>query len=390
MAKLWNKNFILVLTSIFTASIAFYMLVPTLPVYLESNLNLPTDTIGFILSIYTLASLLTRPVFGFLLDQKGRKKIFVVSTSLFTVLFPLYAIIENQTLFYILRFMHGIAWAGVTASAATSAVDLIPSHQRASGLGYYSMAIPLAYAIGPAVGLQIIHFSTFAVLFVITFLLSLPAVFCSLRLKFPRYTPSNVRFNIRNLIEKTTLPIGIVSLLYNISYGGLSSYVALYASEITNAKASFFFIGMALSIAFARIFSGKAYRQLGAERTCNLSFISLTAGFLTLSLLHYSWGFYFSSLLIGLGYGVINPIFQTLINNIVPYNRRGAANSTLTTMADTGNGIGMILSGFLAVRIGFAHTFLSYAGLILLTIDLFIFYSMRRYHAYAASQNQKQ
>lgn len=366
------------------------MLVPTLPIYLGSDLGFSKDSIGFILSIYTLASLFTRPVFGFVLDKNGRKRTFVLSSLFFALLFPLYAVVQQQNLLYLLRFAHGIAWAGVTASAATSAVDLIPSHQRATGLGYYSIAIPMAYAVGPALGLQIIRHSSFSTLFFITFLTSLPAVYCAFRLKFPRYRQPDIRFHFRKLIETTTLPVGLISLLYNISYGGLSSYVALYAAEISGSQAGVFFIGMAAAIASARLFSGKAYQKLGPKLTCILSFSSLATGFFCLSTLHFAWGFYLSSVLIGWGYGVVNPIFQTLVNNIVPYDRRGAANSTLTTMADTGNGLGMVLSGVLITRIGFSHTFLLYALLILATLLLFVSYSIRRYNDYLAQSREEQ
>ena len=58
--------------------------------------------------------------------------------------------------------------------------------------------------------------------------------------------------------------------------------------------------------------------------------------------------FYFVSLLMGIGYGLIFPAYNTLFVNLAPNNRRATASSTYMTSWDIGIGLGLVSGGWLA------------------------------------------
>jgi MFS family permease len=58
--------------------------------------------------------------------------------------------------------------------------------------------------------------------------------------------------------------------------------------------------------------------------------------------------FYVVSLLMGVGYGLIFPAYNTLFVNLAPNNRRATASSTYMTSWDIGIGLGLISGGWLA------------------------------------------
>jgi MFS family permease len=81
--------------------------------------------------------------------------------------------------------------------------------------------------------------------------------------------------------------------------------------------------------------------------------------------------FLFSAFIIGTGNGITMPSFQTMINALVPRERRGAANSTFFAGFDIGIGIGMILIGFLAEKSGLRISFLVCACITVCSLILF-------------------
>ena len=57
---LWNRNFVQCCISYFLMNFAFYMLMPTMPVYLVEELGISTSEVGMVLSSYTIGLLCVR------------------------------------------------------------------------------------------------------------------------------------------------------------------------------------------------------------------------------------------------------------------------------------------------------------------------------------------
>ena len=70
-------------------------------------------------------------------------------------------------------------------------------------------------------------------------------------------------------------------------------------------------------------------------------------------------GFFF-----GLGYGILQPLFQSFVTGTTPAPKRGVANATYMLSYDIGIGIGSLLMGFmqesLGLSVGFALTAIAY------------------------------
>lgn len=83
MERLWNRNYIKVMIANFMLYFAFYVLTPLLPIYLNEYFAASKDTIGMVLSGYTVAALIIRPFSGYLVDSFDRKHILLIFFSLF-------------------------------------------------------------------------------------------------------------------------------------------------------------------------------------------------------------------------------------------------------------------------------------------------------------------
>ena len=157
-ARLWNSNYIKVWSGNFLLYFAFMLLAPLFPIYLSDTYAADKETIGIVLSGYTLAALFIRPFSGFMVDSLPRKVVLLVTFFFFFAFFAGYLIAGTLTAFAIFRTLHGVPFGAVTVANSTIAIDVLPSSRRTEGIGYYGFSNKTATAISPTVALSIYHY----------------------------------------------------------------------------------------------------------------------------------------------------------------------------------------------------------------------------------------
>src|SRR5574344_2905686 len=103
MDKLWNKDYNKVMVANFMLYFAFYILTPLLPLYLSETFGATKDTIGIVLSGYTVAALIIRPFSGYVVDSFSRKKVLMFCLSVFFVFVFGYLAAGTLLMFAIVR-----------------------------------------------------------------------------------------------------------------------------------------------------------------------------------------------------------------------------------------------------------------------------------------------
>ncbi|MBK7213991.1 MAG: MFS transporter [Bacteroidales bacterium] len=376
---IWTRSFL----SIFMASLlvftAFYLLLPTLPLYLINGLHISAGYTGIVLAVYTVAALIIRPFTGFMLDLYGRKWIYLSGLILFSLLFSGYIFVATLAGMLIIRFVHGLFWGITTTSGSTIAVDLVPAKRRGEGLGYFGLASTIPMAIGPMLGLQLVSGGNYNQMFLVSIILAVVGVAFAFGIKYPELPVHTAKFSIRSMFEVSALPVAAILFINMITYGGVVSFVSLYVKETGVGNAGMFFMNYAIGIALSRIVSGKIFDRRGPGIITTLAFISIIIGFLILALYHNNVSFLFAAFMMGLGGGVLFPICQAMVNNMVLPHRRGAANSTLFTVLDLGIGCGMMLTGYLAEHTGLVNAFIACSVINVVALILFMTYSNRHY-----------
>lgn len=134
---------------------SFYMLMPTMPVYLVEVLGIDTASVGIALSSYTIGLLCVRPFSGFLVDCFSRKPLYLFAFFVFAFMFGGYLIAMTMLTIMAVRFIQG-GFMGLTSVAGnTIAIDVIPSSRRGEGMGFYGLTINLAMSLAPLVAVAI-------------------------------------------------------------------------------------------------------------------------------------------------------------------------------------------------------------------------------------------
>jgi len=379
-SSIFRGDFTLVFFASLLMFTAFYILLPTLPVFLNRDLKIAESQIGIVLAVYTLAALLIRPFTGFMIDRHGRKYFYIIAFLLFALIFAFYPLAGTFGLILVVRFLHGLVWGVTTTTGSTLIVDIIPPKRRGEGIGLYGLAMTIPMAIGPFAGLELTRNSNYTFMFLFAGALALAGFLLTLLIhypKVPKATKSSFSWN--NLLESSSLPVTFNLLIINISYGGLVSFVSLYSIKTGVGNTGLFFIVFAAGITIARIYMGRIFDHHGPKVLAVIGIVLLAIGHLLLGIVINPIAFIATACLIGLGSGVVFPTFQAMVNNLVTPQRRGAANSTLFSGLDLGIGLGMLLTGYLAHGIGLPNAYLIYGILNLIALLYFIFMALPHY-----------
>jgi MFS family permease len=116
--------------------------------------------VGGLLTVYSLASFFTAPLWGILSDKMGRKKLILVGLLGFCTSFLLISLfIDSLTMLYVSRVVGGL-FSGALYTAVTGFIgDMSTEENRNKYMGFMGMSIGLGFIFGPAIGGLLGHYS---------------------------------------------------------------------------------------------------------------------------------------------------------------------------------------------------------------------------------------
>ncbi|MBE6230525.1 MAG: MFS transporter [Bacteroidales bacterium] len=358
---LWSKNFLLISAANFLMYMAFYMLLPTLPLYLREELMAPASVVGTILSLYTVAAMVTRPMAGFWLDRRPRKPLMLLFYLAYISICGSYLAATSVVLFFIIRVLHGVAFGSATVGVNTMAVDIIPESRRGEGLGIFTASTSAAMAIGPSVALMFYEAGMgFGAIFITASLTGLAGFVCASLIKAPlRERFSSERFSAKNLLLSVAVPEAAIMALLSFGYGIVTVYLSVYAKEevgITSGTGYYFSI-LAAGLVASRLMSAYLLRNGRYIRIFSLGIASVIVSFFIVAFIHNPVAFFISAAFMGVGYGLITPTAQTMIVNMAQDTERGVANATYLTFFDIGVGSGVFVGGIIAQHLNYSASY---------------------------------
>lgn len=390
--RLVTPSYCLILAANFLLYFGFWLLIPVLPFYLNEVFQVAEATIGIVLSCYTIAALCIRPFSGYLLDTFARKPLYLFAYFIFMLIFAGYMLAGTLTLFIILRIVHGLSFGTVTVGGNTLVIDIMPSSRRGEGLGYYGLANNIAMSIGPMFGLFLHNAGeSYTVIFSYALGACILGLLAASMVKTTYRPPvKHDPISLDRFILLKGIPAGISLLLLSIPYGMTTNYVAMYAREIgIHTQTGFFFTFMAIGMAISRIFSGKLVDRgkITQVIAAGLNLVIISFFLLASCVYLIQWNdaactilFFGIALLMGIGFGIMFPAFNTLFVNLAPNNQRGTATSTYLTSWDVGIGIGMLTGGYIAEICSFDKAYLFGACLTVVSAVYFKLKVTPHYH----------
>ena len=363
--KIWNKKFILLFLTNLLVLAAFYASIPIIPIYCQ-EIGITGSKVGVVLTAMSVATILFRPVAGYLLDNFNRYRVYLLFLALFCLSFPAFLVFPVFALLIVVRLYMGAVYSVCASATMTLAGDVLPAAKITEGISRFAFTVSIGMALGPYVGLQVQSHMSSKASFLTIFGITVAALICvsCCRIQYPKV--ERKKFSLRDTIYGPALPFMLNMMFLMIPYGAVIAYSSIFAQEKNlNAYLPYFYIFLVVGMLVSKL-STQEMIDAGKHRV--LVCISLVILILTMA--SYLWlttgihllaaGFFF-----GLGYGILQPLFQSFVTGTTPGPKRGVANATYMLSYDIGIGIGSLLMGCLqetiGLPVGFALTAIAYA-----------------------------
>ncbi len=374
---LFSARFFAMCAFTFTVFVSAFMLLPTAPFRILAMGGSESQA-GLFLGFLTYASALSAPLTGAIADRIGKKRMLVVCSLAIAGFSAAYALSGSARALLLVVPFHGLFWSGLLSASAAYMTDILPEARRAEGIGYWGLSTMFAIAVAPGIGFLLLRQGWFAVCVACAAMNLVMAAIAGSLVETQGASAASARPLLRSgLVEWRVVAVSLTLFLYSFGYGGITSFVALYAEANGIAPKGIYFPVLALVIVLTRPASGRLADRIGHRRVF-LPCLALIALGLCLLAVAYSRPLLVSSALVfGAGFGTAYPVYAAYVMKHVTPDRRGAAFGAILAAFDTGIGTGSIATGWLIDHFGYATAFASAALLSTLSIPYFLFSERR-------------
>ena len=353
--SMWSVNFILFCLANFLYYGAFYLYIPVLPQYVEMLGGTPAD-IGLVGGAFGLSSFIIRPYLGKLANEWGRKRMMLLGTISFALLFLLFGRVTGVVPLVVLRLAHGVCLAMYLAASAAYIADYAPVDRRGEVLGIYQTCSVVSMAVFPAAGIWILqHTQSYPFLFNVTFVTALVCFFVLLPLKEtnPVYDQEQ-KLDLLPIFRRRVIFMSSLCLLgASLVYGAILTFLPIYAQQRNISDYGIFFVVYALATMGSRVFAGKLSDHVD-RRLVILPFSLLVAlAAMCFFIMDNVWMLGLIAILFGLGY--------------------------FTAFIEVGIVVGAMGLGFITEILGYANMF-ALSGIIVLVITLAFWLLVQQRH----------
>jgi MFS family permease len=332
---------------------------------------------GRFLAVYTFASAFAAPLMGTVADHFGRKRVLIGASAAFVIFSIAYGLISHLPTLLVIGAIHGTIWSGILSSSSAIMSDYIPESRRTEGIAYWGLASSAAVAIAPSIGLWVAQFGWRTLCFELA---AISVVMVGWASRLTDRHEVGVERSVPAVRELFDMRVTIVALsLFNISfgYGGVTSYVAILATERGIRPPALFFTVFALTIVAVRVLTSPLGDRYGAKTILYPGLALVPFGLLLLATAHSRAQLVGAALVFGAGFGGTYPAFVTFILNSTDPRRRARTFGSIIWAFDTGIGSGSLLVGALGQRYGLGKAFIAAALVSCLAIPVFVLTSAR-------------
>jgi MFS family permease len=372
MKSFWNRNFIIALLGYFFLfmSITLFFL---FPLFLR-QFDPSKSQIGLIMGIHSVMAIFFRPIFGRLVDVKGRKNISLFGIAFLILILPFFHLIRDAGFLpIILRALTGIGWGISMTATLTMCSDLAPVERLAHSMGIIGVAGLTSVALGPVVAEEVISRFGYSALFN-TSLGFLFASFLCVLLTREVVRPDNSQPLLRsksflNISIITILLISILTIAQGATRGAVVYFIALFGKSIPLDRVGPFFLCFSGAAILTRLGLGGLSDKYGRKQVIFPAVCIISFNFFLISQAKSFWMFIIAGIIGGFGQGLIFPALTTYIIDSLGRENKGLAISLYLAFFDIGMGFGSVFFGWISDLYGYRQMYLL-AGAVFFLVTL--------------------
>lgn len=183
---------------------------------LDRVLHAPVNWTGWTITAYSLGQVVSLPIAGRISDQFGRKRVFVVSIIVFTLLSLLCGLSVSIYMLIPLRALQAVGGAAFLPSATGIVADRFGA-DRDRAIGLFTSVLPAGALVGPVLGGLFVHYWTWRGIFLINVPIGIVLTVLAVRV-IPHSSPTSAaRTDVLGIAQ---LGLAILGIMYAITSFG--------------------------------------------------------------------------------------------------------------------------------------------------------------------------
>ena len=383
--RVYTRAFILLFLMEFTIFVTFYMLLPTVPLYIK-ELGGTNSTVGLVIGIAGPIAAFGVPLYGLGVDRWSRKGMAILGLAINVIGALIMIIVVSPLMMLIPTILRRVGSGATGAATRTLILDIAPASRRGEALTNFATSHNIAIAFGPALGLWIYHGFGSAQLFMVCAAVMAGAALFLFPVRVgphPSPLPEGGRNQrggegvgagraeavaqprretwVDKLIVREALVPGITVLLLSAAYLATTTFISLLGEEREVPNYEWFFVLYAVVVISGRLLTGRVSDTYG-RAIILLPSLALTVGcMITLAFTYSTAGFLAAAFMLGLGFGTGQPMIQAIAADWSPQEKYGRAMSMMMGGFSFGSAAGTVFVGEMSERLDFTAAFLGLA-----------------------------
>ena len=320
---------------------------------------------GMAAGLYVIGGLISRFFLGKYIELVGRKKVLILSLVAAMIMSGTYFVASTLWLLYIIRFLHGMCYGILSSCTADIAARIIPPSRRGEGLGYFYLAITLAMAIGPYLGMQLGSTGDYGAVFTVGLVMYSISIVLAMFMHVPEeeLTEEQIAraksFSFDNLVQLSAIPLGLTCMVFYFGYSGVLSFIMPYTQGTSLAVAAdYFYLAVAGGTLVSRFTTGRIYDVRGPNVVIIPGCLMFVLGMMLYASTDSPELFLISGAMMGYGVSIIYAICQAIVVSKSPAYRYGVTSATFGSVSDLGSGLGPFILGSILVYTGYGGMYM--------------------------------
>jgi len=355
-----------------------------LPPYVHLQLGYGTVLAGLVISAQYVATVLSRPRAGRMVDSRGPKRVVVfgllacAGSGAWTFAAAFFAPHPHAALALLLigRLTLGVGESMVATGAMLWGIGRAGSHHIAKVISWNGIATFSALSVGAPLGVFLHQQWGFASAGLLVLTLALAAVALALRLPAIPVSPSPRHLPFARIFWSVA-PHGTALAFGSMGFGVLATFVTLYFASLHWTGAAFTLSIYGISFVLTRLLFAGLIPRLGGFPVAIVSLFIEIFGLLLLSLARVPSVAFAAAGLIGFGFSLVFPSLAVEAVRRIPQENRGTALGTYNLFIDLSLFLAGPLAGVIISHAGYRAAFLSCAAGVFFAFCLTIFLATR-------------
>jgi MFS family permease len=350
---------------------------PVLPTIMR-ELDVPAESIGLVITAFTLPGVFLAPFAGILADRVGRKRILVASLLVFGIFGAACSLADSFHTLLVLRLLQGVGVSSIGVVNMTVIGDLYDGRDRTTAIGYTAIALSFGTATFPVVGGLLAELG-WRYPFALPIMAVPLALIVYMHLDNPEPTSRDsfsdyVKGTAAVIRKKRALAIFAITLLTHIIlYGPFNTYFPVLLRdrfEVSPAAIGLLVSVSSFATALASSQLGRLTTPRGERIVFRVSFILFGLSMVLIPLMPHFYVLILPVALFGTAMGLGIPIRVSMLSELAPMSNRASVMSVNGMILRLGQSVAPVLMGWVLVALGMDAVYFVAGGITVVMLGI--------------------